>query len=90
MLGKISKRLFFLDESKFSLHMSTNYGYSLVSQNTVLCQPASRGTNILLCSLISVYDVEHFKLIDEGFNRESFGDFLVECNQKKFLHPTQC
>ena len=26
--------------------------------------------------------MEHFKLIDGGFKRESFGDFLVECNQK--------
>ena len=86
MLGKISKIVVFLDESGFNLHTSTNYGYSPVSPDAVLNQPASRGRNISLCNMISIRGVKHFKLIDGGFNRKSFGDFLVECNEKKSFY----
>ena len=87
MSEKISKRVVFLDESGYNLHTSTNYGYLPVSQDAVLYQQASRGRNISLCSIISTRSVEHFKLIDGGFNRDSFEDFLVECNQKNVFTP---
>ena len=68
--------------------MSTNYGYSPVSQDAVLYQPASVGRNTSLLSIISIYTWrEHFKIIDGELNRESFEDFLVKCNQKNVFTP---
>ena len=82
ILGKLSKRILFLDESGFNLHTSNNYGYSPVAENAVLYQPASRGRNVSMRGIISNSGVEHYKLIDGGNNREIFATFLSKCSQK--------
>ena len=49
-----NRRILFVDESGFNLHISTDYGYSLPGQTPTLYQPASKGQNISLCALISI------------------------------------
>ena len=71
-----------MDESGFNLHTSNNYGYSPVAEDAVLYQPASRGKNVSMCGIISNSGVEHYKLIDGGYIRETFATFLSECSQK--------
>ena len=46
ILGKLSQRILFLDESVFNLHISNDYGYFPVAEDAVLYQPASRGRNV--------------------------------------------
>ena len=72
ILGKLSKRILFLDESGFNLHTSNDYGYSPVAENAVLYQPASGGRNVSMCCIISNSGVKHYKLIDGGYNCEIF------------------
>ena len=74
--GKLSKEYLFLDESGFNLHTSNNYGYFPVAEDAALYQPASRDRNVSMCGIISNSGVEHYKLIDGGYNREIFATFL--------------
>ncbi|KAF7701487.1 hypothetical protein CDIK_0801 [Cucumispora dikerogammari] len=53
VLRKISKTILFFDKSRFNLHTSINYGYSMVNEDAFLYQPDSKGQNILLCGIIS-------------------------------------
>ena len=71
-----------MDESVFNLHTLNNYGYFPVAEDAVLYQPASRGRNVSMCGIIANSGVEHYKLIDRGYNREIFATFLSECSQK--------
>ena len=82
ILGKLSKRIFFLDESGFNLHTSNNYGCSPIAEDAVLYQPTSRDRNVSIYGIISNSGVEHYKLIDGGYNRKIFATFLSECSQK--------
>ncbi|KAF7684918.1 hypothetical protein CDIK_4333, partial [Cucumispora dikerogammari] len=68
-LGRMARNILFLDESRFNLHTSINYDYSVVNQQALLYQPTSRGQNISLCGLISINGVEHFKILDGAYNR---------------------
>lgn len=79
--GFRSRPVLFLDESGFNLHTSINYGYSPVNRDAVTYQPNSRGRNISLCALISHNGILHSKVLDGAYNEESFGSFLLECNQ---------
>ena len=68
ILGKLTKRIVFLDESGFNLHTLINYGYSPISQDAILYQRASRERNISLCGLISISGIQHYKLVGGAFD----------------------
>ena len=85
MLGKINRRILFLDESGFNLHTSINYGYSPKNQDAFLFQPASKGKNLSLCAIINCTGILNSKIIDGAYNKENFLNFLVESSQKNIF-----
>ncbi|KAF7685286.1 hypothetical protein CDIK_3965, partial [Cucumispora dikerogammari] len=82
VLGKMTRKILFIDESGFNFHTSINYGYSMVSEDAILYQPASKGQNISLCGIISSNGVENNKLIYGAYNRDEFMRFFVVCSEK--------
>ncbi|KAF7685706.1 hypothetical protein CDIK_3545 [Cucumispora dikerogammari] len=78
----MARKNLFLDESGFNLHTPINFGYSMVSENAILYQPASKSQNISLCGIISSNGIEAYKLIDGAYNRDEFMRFLVVCSEK--------
>ena len=79
------QHVFFLDESGFNLHTSTNYGYSPKNRNAYIYQPASRGRNVSMCALMSINEVEKYELRDGAYNSEAFLEFLISANRENIL-----
>ncbi|KAF7685162.1 hypothetical protein CDIK_4089 [Cucumispora dikerogammari] len=86
VLEKMTQKILFLDESGFNLHTYINFRYSMVSEDAILYQPASKSQNISLCGIISSNGVESYKLIDEAFNRDEFMRFLLVCSEKRIFN----
>jgi hypothetical protein len=66
------KDCFFLDETGFNLHTSTNYGYSLNNTKAYAVVRANRGTNQSLMCAIDINGVVGYKKISGSFNGEKF------------------
>ena len=69
--NEMKKAVFrFLDESGLNLHTSNNYGYSQINHEATIYQPALHGKNTALCAIISNNAIEHFKLVEGGYNQK--------------------
>jgi len=75
----INKRLFFLDETGFNLHISKSYGYSPKNVDAIRHVPSNRGRNLSLLAIISDVKVMNYKLLSGPYNTENFLAFLNDC-----------
>lgn len=69
-------RLYYLDETGFNLHTTTNYGYAVQGVTPSIFLPGNRRPNISVLACICKTGIVHYALQDCAFNTESFVDFL--------------
>ena len=70
------EEIFFLDESGFNLHISSEYGYSQVSIDAVKYQVASKGRNLSLMMIIGLNGIVHWEILRGAYNRTLMVSFI--------------
>ncbi|KAG0441633.1 hypothetical protein DMUE_0899 [Dictyocoela muelleri] len=74
----LRKKKLFFDESGFNLLTSINYKYLIPIVNPVSYHSKSREHFISLCAIMSITDIEYYKIIDGGYDQNIFNNFIRE------------
>jgi hypothetical protein len=72
------RKIVFIDESGFNLHLRRQHGWSSIGKRAVVRIPTQRGSNINLISAINFEQSLHFKIRMLTTNANAFRTFLEE------------